>query len=104
MTETALPPNPIDSAGTALASGAQDMAASQLRRAIKRRLPRILHPLIPGEGGTVREAAGKQAKRAIGRWISGVLFSLFFFAVFFGLVASVLVFTAGAVVWALMGA
>ncbi len=102
MTDTTLPPTPMQSAGTALASGAQDMVATRMRRAVKRKLPRFLHPLIPGEGGTVREAAGKQAKRAVSRWISGVLFSIFFFTVFFGLVAAILTFTVGAVVWALM--
>jgi hypothetical protein len=66
------------------AETARDMAERRIRRFVKSYVPRMFHPLIPGERGSV---AGN-AKRAVSRWFWGLVtsavISLVFFA-FFGI-------------------
>jgi hypothetical protein len=80
-----LPPDPMAQAGarmTELAGEtARNMALRALRSRLKGVLPKVLHPLIPGERGTV---AGN-LQRAASRWAWGLFGSLVFSVIFFGL-------------------
>lgn len=97
-----LPTSPTDAAAKALGNHARNMAKDtamrQFRRMAKRHVPRFFHPLIPGVGGSVEA----NAKRAMGRWISSLIFSVVFFTVFFGMVGAVLIFVAITLAMALM--
>src|SRR5688500_18353874 len=97
-----LPPDPLTQTRSRLAEvaadTAKDLAARELRRTIKGYLPRILWPLIPGEGGSV----GGNVQKAASKWfwgaVSSVVISLVFFAFFAVAVMGFLGVTAFAVV------
>jgi hypothetical protein len=59
-----------------------DLGQRRIRRLVKSYVPRVLHPLIPGEGGSVVA----NARRAVSRWFWGIvtsaIISLVFFAIF----------------------
>jgi hypothetical protein len=102
MTESQpMPPDPMTAAGNALAAGAQNAAQNAVMRRVRTQLkgylPRFLWPLIPGERGTVAGAVKKDVKKRVAAAISGLLFSLFFFAAF----GAVILFVLGIIGWAL---
>lgn len=94
------PPDPMSQTGARLTELAgvavKNRALREVRSQLKGVLPRVLHPLIPGERGTV---AGN-ARAAASKWAWGVLGSLVFSVVFFGIfalaTAGVLLLVAGA--------
>jgi hypothetical protein len=73
---------------------AADLGQRKLRQLVKSYVPKVLHPLIPGEHGSVVA----NAQRAVSRWFWGLVtsavISLVFFAIFgvavlgFGLVTA----------------
>jgi hypothetical protein len=95
-----MPLDPMAAAGRSLQAHAEAQVERRLQREIRDRLtpwlPSVLHPLLPGVGGTVEG----RVKHAISRWFWGIVSSIVFFVVFFGLVGGVLLFTAAAVLWA----
>ena len=83
---------------------ARNYAVDQARRAMTRRakqyLPRVLWPLIPGQGGDVGTNLQREASRRIWGAITGCGCSLAFFSVFAAGVGSVVLIVA----WALIQA
>ena len=78
-----LPPDPMTATKNALGARAGEMAqnhvANQIRRQVKGYLPSFLHPLIPGEKGTVGGKLQASASKYIWGVIGSILFTLFFF-------------------------
>lgn len=93
--------DPAEAVADAVMASAKSAAESRFRRELRSRIPRILWPLIPGERGSVTENVQREAGRRFRRWVSGVIFSIVFFVVFFSLVCGVFAFAAGSVGWAL---
>jgi len=93
-------PTPMESAAASMKENLKDEAGNmRMRRGRKelyRRLPKFLHPLVPGH----RDSFATAAKKGVSRWFWGLVWSAVFFLVFFGLVAAVLTITVAAVGWA----
>jgi hypothetical protein len=85
-TAAAQPPDLMAHTRARMAELAQDEAKSyaerKLRSFVKSYVPKVFHPLIPGEGGSVVT----NAKNAVSKWFWGLVTSavitLIFFAVF----------------------
>lgn len=75
--------------------GAERDAKRQARSALLRRLPRILHPFVPGGRGSTEE----KLKTEVGRQVWGMLFSCLISALVFGFVAAILAFVFGIVAY-----
>lgn len=83
---TDLPPDPMSVARDRMTEIAGDQARGyaerRIRRIIKGYVPRVLHPLIPGEGGTVEGNLKREASRRVRNLIWSAVFSLIFFGLF----------------------
>ena len=79
------PPDPMSQTAARLGElagvAAKDRLLREIRSRLKAVLPKVLHPLIPGERGTV---AGN-ARAAASKWVWGVVGSVVFSVVFFGI-------------------
>ena len=80
------------------ADAAQDAAASKFREVARGYLPRVLWPLIPGQGGSVVE----NAKAAISRWFWGLVASAVISVIFFGIFAVAFAGFAGVTLFAVI--
>jgi hypothetical protein len=76
---------------------AKDMAWRATVRQIKQYVPRVLWPLIPGEGGSVQDNVKGAASRWFWGLVSSVIISGLFFAVFAVAISGFLVLLAYAV-------
>lgn len=75
---------------------AKDMAWRATVRQIKEYLPRVLWPLIPGEGGSVAE----NVQGAASKWFWGLVSSAIISAVFFAIFATAIVGFLVVLAWA----
>lgn len=79
-------PDPMRLAQDRVADLARDQAEGfllrQVRSQLKAVLPKFLHPLIPGERGTVAGHLKAEASRRVWAAVTGLIFSLVFFAIF----------------------
>ncbi|MEZ4237207.1 MAG: hypothetical protein R3F59_13850 [Myxococcota bacterium] len=80
------------------AQEARGMAARRIRRFVKSYVPRVLHPLIPGERGSVAGNVQRAASKWMWGLVSSVVISLIFFAIFGVAVVGFVAVTAFAVV------
>jgi hypothetical protein len=81
-----LPPDPMTQTKNRMVElgteKAKEMAARKLRQTIKGYVPKFLHPLIPGEGGSVGGNLEKAAKKKAAAMFWSAVISLVFFAIF----------------------
>jgi len=91
---------PMESAASSMKDSLKEEAGNLLVRRIRkelyRRLPKFLHPLIPGH----RDSFASAAKKGLSRWFWGLVGSIVFTLIFFVAVGAVLLFSALAVGWA----
>lgn len=85
-TPAALPADPMTQTRNRMAELAQDQAEGflwrQIRSQLKGILPKFLHPLIPGERGTVAGNLKAEASKRMWAAVTGLIISLVFFAFF----------------------
>ncbi len=92
---------PMESAAASLKEKAKNEAGNmmmkRLRKEMYARLPKFLHPLVPGH----RDSFAGAAKKGVSRWFWGLVWSAMFFLVFGGVVAATLLFIVVIVLWAI---
>lgn len=97
-----MPATPVEAMNKALAQRGQEMAGDmigrQFRSTLKGYLPKVLWPLIPGEGGSVQD----KMKEALKKWFWGVVGGIIFSIIFFLVFAVVIVIVLGIVVYAVL--
>ncbi|MEQ1505832.1 MAG: hypothetical protein ABMB14_26595 [Myxococcota bacterium] len=100
-TTDALPPDPLTQTQNRMAEVASDkareLAMRKMRTTLKGYLPKVLHPLIPGERGTVEGNLKSAASKWMWGTVTSAVISLVFFAVFAVAVLGFLAVTAYAV-------
>lgn len=85
--------------GAAMAAGAASVAQNAAERAARQalydRLPKFLHPLVPGHGGSV----SGEIQKAISKWFWGIVGGCLFSVFFFGFAALIVLSVGGYVVF-----
>ncbi len=80
---------------TAMAAGAASVAQNAAERAARQalydRLPKFLHPLVPGTRGTVTG----EIQKAVSKWFWGLVGSCLFTVFFFGFAALIILSVGG---------